>query len=244
MLATSTMRPMRAFSARVPPSHVTPCSLITAFSTSTPPAKYRRTQHPVSRASKSPFAASLSIRHASTTSPSSPASTSPAQQSRASPNLNQSQLTWNDFLKLRRTRRKISVVASSVSALATTYAGMSVFVQNNYDTIWAASFGLDPIVVAGLSSVGLMALGWLLGPMFGNAAFNAFYRKIRGEIESKEREFYKRIKDHRVDPTSSSMANPVPDYYGEKIGSVAGYRRWLKDQRAFNLKRGAYTGSK
>lgn len=56
--------------------------------------------------------------------------------------------------------------------------------------------------------------------------------------EQKEREFYDRIKKHRVDPTSSSMANPVPDYYGEKIGSVADYRRWLKDQRAFNLKRG------
>lgn len=25
----------------------------------------------------------------------------------------------------------------------------------------------------------------------------------------------------------------VPDYYGEKISSVAGYREWLKDQRAF-----------
>lgn len=60
----------------------------------------------------------------------------------------------------------------------------------------------------------------------------------------KEREFYDRIKRHRVDPTSSSIANPVPDYYGEKIGSVADYRRWLKDQRAFNLKRGAYQGSK
>jgi len=60
----------------------------------------------------------------------------------------------------------------------------------------------------------------------------------------KEREFYNRIKRHRVDPTSSSIANPVPDYYGEKIGSVAGYRRWLKDQRAFNLKRGAYQGGK
>lgn len=54
----------------------------------------------------------------------------------------------------------------------------------------------------------------------------------------KEKEFYNRIKKFRVDPTSSSMQNPVPDYYGEKIGSVTDYRRWLKDQRAFNLKRG------
>jgi len=35
------------------------------------------------------------------------------------------------------------------------------------------------------------------------------------------------------------MQNPVPDYYGEKIGSVADYWRWLKDQRAFERKRKA-----
>lgn len=29
----------------------------------------------------------------------------------------------------------------------------------------------------------------------------------------------------------------VPDFYGEKISSVAGYRQWLKDQRAFNKKK-------
>jgi mitochondrial import inner membrane translocase subunit TIM23 len=49
--------------------------------------------------------------------------------------------------------------------------------------------------------------------------------------------FYERIKKYRVDPSSSSYGNPVPDYYGEKIGSVADYRRWLKDQRAFNRKK-------
>lgn len=31
----------------------------------------------------------------------------------------------------------------------------------------------------------------------------------------------------------------VPDFYGEKIQSVQGYRQWLKDQRAFNKKKSA-----
>jgi mitochondrial import inner membrane translocase subunit TIM23 len=31
----------------------------------------------------------------------------------------------------------------------------------------------------------------------------------------------------------------VPDFYGEKIQSVQGYRQWLKDQRAFNRKKTA-----
>lgn len=82
----------------------------------------------------------------------------------------------------------------------------------------------------------------------------------------KEVEFYRRVKRYRVDPAGGSVANPVPgesfffcdssciaalgaekksrlteaDYYGEKIASVAGYRQWLKDQRAFNKKRHTY----
>ncbi len=60
----------------------------------------------------------------------------------------------------------------------------------------------------------------------------------------KESAFFSRIKRHRVDPTVSSFANPVPDHYGEKISSVSGYRRWLKDQRAFNLKLGNYRATK
>jgi import inner membrane translocase subunit TIM23 len=63
-------------------------------------------------------------------------------------------------------------------------------------------------------------------------------------LKQKDSGFFNRIKRHRVDPTASSLANPPPDYYGEKIGSVTGYRRWLKDQRAFNLKTGRYRGAK
>lgn len=53
----------------------------------------------------------------------------------------------------------------------------------------------------------------------------------------KEKSFYGRIKRYRADPSASSPQNPIPDYYGEKIASVKDYRRWLKDQRAFNLKK-------
>lgn len=55
--------------------------------------------------------------------------------------------------------------------------------------------------------------------------------------EQKEKDLFRRIKKHRVDPSGASSANPVPDYYGEKIDSVRGYRNWMKDQRAFNKKR-------
>ena len=55
----------------------------------------------------------------------------------------------------------------------------------------------------------------------------------------KEKDFYTRIRKHRVDPSNSGASRLVPDYYGEKIGSVAQYRTWLRDQRAYNKKREA-----
>ncbi|KAF2644361.1 Pam17-domain-containing protein [Massarina eburnea CBS 473.64] len=214
---------------RIKPSNLAPCTApacASGFSSSRRTAKMPRTS---TAPMQGKTRMTMAVRCASSTA----SASSPAAQ-----------LTWNDFLALRRTRRKISVVSSGVTSIATLYAGLRVFVENGYDSSLSAMLGLDPLVVTGMSAVGMMAAGWLIGPIFGGAVFNLRYRASRGEILSKEREFYSRIKNHRVDPTSSSMANPVPDYYGEKIGSVADYRRWLKDQRAFNLKRGAYMGSK
>jgi len=59
-------------------------------------------------------------------------------------------------------------------------------------------------------------------------------------MDAKETEFFGRVKKYRVDPAGASASNPVPDYYGEKISSVAGYRQWRKDQRAFKKKRETY----
>jgi len=108
----------------------------------------------------------------------------------------------------------------------------------DWDKLQSYMFGMDPILVLGLSTAGFSFAGWLTGPFFGNAVFKIYYRKLGRQIAAKEKEFYARIKKYRVDPSSSSIANPVPDFYGEKIGSVSDYRRWLKDQRALNLKRG------
>jgi len=99
---------------------------------------------------------------------------------------------------------------------------------------------LDPFITLGMITFTCGGLGWLAGPILGTTLFNLRNRKFKDQMEIKEKEFYQRIKKYRVDPSASSMANPVPDYYGEKIASVAGYRQWLKDQRAFNKKRHTY----
>lgn len=81
--------------------------------------------------------------------------------------------------------------------------------------------------------------GFLLSPILGRVAFNAMYgRKYGSALQDKESEFFHRISRNRVDPRYQSVSNPVPDYYGEKIGSLKDYRQWLRDQRAYEKKAG------
>lgn len=154
----------------------------------------------------------------------------------------QNLLDWDSFFRLRMSRRRYSLASSIISATGVTAAaffGLSTFPETADELTKLVP--LDPVISMGLITLGATFLGWLIGPIFGNALWKLLHRThIRG-FNFKERAFFERIKKHRVNPMGASTNNPVPDYYGEKIGSVSGYRRWLKDQRAFNRKReGSY----
>jgi hypothetical protein len=43
-------------------------------------------------------------------------------------------------------------------------------------------FGLDPLVVLGLTTFACGGVGWLVGPFFGSALFNVAYRGLRRQI--------------------------------------------------------------
>ncbi|KAJ5305897.1 hypothetical protein PENANT_c015G08046 [Penicillium antarcticum] len=146
-------------------------------------------------------------------------------------------LDWNSFFKLRASRRRYSLASSVASAAVSTTAGVQILSSQDLESLGAQVMGLDPFVVLGLATAGCGAIGWLLGPMVGNGLWGLVYRKYKPSVATKEKEFFDRIRRFRVDPSTNSIANPVPDYYGEKIGSVQGYRQWLKDQRAYNRKR-------
>ena len=81
------------------------------------------------------------------------------------------------------------------------------------------------------------AIGWLIGPVFGIGLWRLINRSAVPGFMVREKDFYERVKRYRVDPRGASAQNPVPDYYGEKVGSREEWRTWLKDQRAFNRKR-------
>lgn len=207
-------------------------SISYALASSSPKLHLSRNPPPTtaSTAGSSFFTPSLcrTRRHASTA-----ASQSPAQQV----------LDWNTFFRLRTSRRRYSLASSIVSSIASTGA-MFVFLSTQPELADQITklIPTDPFVSMGIATFGATLLGWLFGPIFGNAVWRLFHRARLPEFTIKERAFFERIKKHRVNPTGASTNNPVPDYYGEKIGSVSGYRRWLKDQRAFNRKReGTYT---
>lgn len=153
-------------------------------------------------------------------------------------------LDWNHFFRLRTSRRRYSLASSIVSSIGVT-AAMFVFLSTQPELADEITklIPLDPVISMGILTFAATFAGWLIGPVFGNAIWKLLHRNGLREFTLKEKAFFERIKKHRVNPMGASTNNPVPDYYGEKIGSVAGYRRWLKDQRAFNRKReGAYPG--
>ena len=74
----------------------------------------------------------------------------------------------------------------------------------------AAQLPLDPFISMGLITFAAGGAGWLVGPIIGAGVFNWRNRKVRPQMDAKEKEFYVRVKKFRVDPSVSSIANPVP----------------------------------
>ncbi|PGG97117.1 hypothetical protein AJ80_09737 [Polytolypa hystricis UAMH7299] len=193
------------------------------------------------KAARPPTSALISafpIRTASTqatTSTANPTSSRTATSSSSSPQ--NVQLDWNTFFQLRKSRRRYSLISSILGAVGSMGIGLPILAANNIDALGAQVMGFDPFIVFGLATAALAAVGWLVGPVLGNGLWRVVHRKYSSGVAAKEKEFFHRIKRYRVDPSANSVANPVPDFYGEKIGSVQGYRQWLKDQRAFNRKK-------
>ncbi|KAI5805890.1 mitochondrial import protein Pam17, partial [Geopyxis carbonaria] len=144
-------------------------------------------------------------------------------------------LDWDSFLRLRRMKRRYNLVSSIFTSVVGTSIGMGYLANKEID-VTQPVMGMDPLILFGLATISCGAVGWLAGPAIGGQVFGVMNRRWTTQIAEREREFLTRIRKNRVDPSSQSMSNPVPDYYGEKIGSVQQYRQWLRDQRAFKLK--------
>ncbi|ODV92346.1 hypothetical protein CANCADRAFT_84899 [Tortispora caseinolytica NRRL Y-17796] len=148
-------------------------------------------------------------------------------------------MTWDRFLAVRSMRRRINLGSSAAMAVVGSSVAWSYAQDIELDPT-KTFMGVDMLYVmlGGIIASGAAAFV-IFGPLVGQAIFRCTYllrSQTRAEFLAKENTFLQHIKKNRVDPRYQSMSNPVPDYYGEKIRSVADYRRWLKDCKAYNRK--------
>ncbi|GAC99234.1 potential mitochondrial protein Fmp16 [Pseudozyma hubeiensis SY62] len=172
------------------------------------------------------------------TPPTSFSATSPsASSSSPSPTTEQivPHLSWDKYLQLRRSRRLAGMVTTIPTTFLAGAAAGSYFLTLELDPTNTIA-GLDPVYINAGLTLASAGLGWLVGPTVGSSMWSLLHRSNATQIAQKDHDFYEHIKRNRVDPTRQSVQNPVPDYYGEKIGSIKQYRQWLRDQAAFRRK--------
>jgi hypothetical protein len=100
---------------------------------------------------------------------------------------------------------------------------------------------LDPVMLLGMVALG----GSLASFLFGGFAFRQIHAwkwpLWHHKFREMEGEFARRVRRFRanVPPTPTQLTGT--DFYGEKVASLRGYRRWLRQQinlrsaRQFNL---------
>lgn len=148
---------------------------------------------------------------------------------------NPTKLTWSDFFKLRKLQHRINVGSSLFSMLLGCNISWAYLSTMEIDPTQLL-LGFDPFTVISAGIIASGTLGYLLGPTVGSQVFKLSHGKQLVQFNDKNKEFLKHIIHNRVDASSQSFSNPVPDYYGEKIGSLKEYKQWLRDCHAYAKK--------
>ncbi|KAF8077644.1 mitochondrial import protein Pam17 [Lyophyllum atratum] len=133
-------------------------------------------------------------------------------------------LTWPEYLAIRGGKRKWQTAITIPCALLGFFGGAAYFGGLETDPT-KPIMGIDPFFFYGICTVGCVGVGALIGPSIGAALWRARHRNQVALVDAMDREFYRRIAKNRVDADLQSPTHPVPDYYGEKIGSLHQYRQ-------------------
>ncbi|EJD53121.1 mitochondrial import protein Pam17 [Auricularia subglabra TFB-10046 SS5] len=145
-------------------------------------------------------------------------------------------LSWPEFMSIRKARRRWELATTIPTTVACGVFGCMYFFSLEGDSS-KPIFGIDPLFVYAIGGVGCTGLGYLIGPSIGSAGWRLTHRARLALIDAKERELHRRIVKYRVPPELTPANNPrLPDFYGEKIGSMRDYRHWLRDQSKYKRK--------
>ncbi|KAG7664749.1 PAM17 [[Candida] subhashii] len=146
-----------------------------------------------------------------------------------------SYMSWVDYFTLKKSNNRFNTIAGIItgfggSALTLTYLG------NIEIDVEKPIMGFDPLMVMGGGVILGGLVGYLIGPFMGTSVFKVLHKSKIAQYEIRNKEFLKRLREKRPDPSSQSFSNPIPDYYGEKIYSLKDYKQWLRDCNAFRRK--------
>lgn len=145
------------------------------------------------------------------------------------------ELTWVDYFKFKKQSNRINVASSVVTGAVGGLITLNTLGNIELD-LEKQIMGFDPLMVMGGAVIIGGGFGYLLGPFIGKPLFNVINKRAIEQFKVKDQVFLQRVKNNRVDPTSQSFSNPVPDYYGERIYSLNDYKQWLRDCNAFRRK--------
>ncbi|KAJ1559908.1 TIM23 complex component [Cladochytrium tenue] len=145
-------------------------------------------------------------------------------------------LQWAEYFRLRRSL-KLSERTGAVAG------GVGTFMASSYYLMAVADFdpepiwGMDPSVLYGAGAFGMAFAGAAGGMLLGATAWRALQgSSVLRAIDTRDRDFFERIKAVRPADVGLSLNNPLPDYYAEKVTSLADYRRWLRKMREYRIK--------
>ncbi|KAI9594398.1 mitochondrial import protein Pam17-domain-containing protein [Syncephalis fuscata] len=138
-------------------------------------------------------------------------------------------ISWTEYFEIRRKRILQERITTVPTTLVGLIGGIGFFGTRSID-VTANFMGMDPFLMYGLGAFACGIIGFLLGPVVASTTWRMSNRRLAGTIDEMDRELYRHIVKYRSDPSLSSVRNPVPDYYGEKIRSLRDYRRWLRRQ--------------
>jgi import inner membrane translocase subunit TIM23 len=159
-----------------------------------------------------------------------------------------SNITWNEYFKLRSARDR----ARPLIGIPSFFAGLGGVIRygefNPFDPI----FQIDPAFVYGFGAVCSGFLAYQVGAGAGQMGWRFMNRRLVKQMDSMDKIFFDKIKHYRAERGQSpympgntannmmgvlrgqSRDNTRQDFYGERIKSVQDYRHWLRRQRALN----------
>lgn len=144
-------------------------------------------------------------------------------------------LNWVEYFQLKKQNNRVNVASSVLTGLIGGVLTLNLLGNIEID-VEKPIMGFDPFIVMGGTVILGGGFGYLLGPFLGTALFKTFNKSKLTGFKAKDQIFLQKIKSNRVDPSSQSFSNPVPDYYGERIYSLNNYKQWLRDCNGFRRK--------